>query len=119
MACGGTRQVPGRPERGCGMSCSRVWFGADWRAAAVLAKAEQLREPTIDAAEFGRGRAELVGGHASGSVPFLTAPVRWARAARMAALSVGRGTSTVKLLPVALWVMTPRKAPASPVTLRR
>jgi hypothetical protein len=77
------------------MSCSRVWFGADWRAAAVLAEAEQLREPTIDAAEFGRGRAELVGGHASGSVPFLTAPVRWARAARMAALSVGRGTSTV------------------------
>src|SRR4051794_12301661 len=92
------------------MSCSRVWFGADWRAAAVLAEAEQLRESTIDAAEFGRGRAELVGGHASGSVPFLTAPVRWARAARMAALSVGRGTSTVKLLPVALWVTTPRKA---------
>src|SRR4051794_23284062 len=62
----------------------------------------------------GRGRlrpAELVGGHASGSVPFLTAPVRWARAARMAALSVGHGTSTVRLLPVALWVTTPRKAP--------
>src|SRR3954471_391742 len=50
-----------------------------------------------DRAELGYDRTEFAGGHASGSVPFLTAPVRWAEATVMAALSVGHGTSTVRL----------------------